>query len=107
MAANALPLLPIPPAGWTSGLANLLRKELHAWWGTRFWLVQSAIWLAVINGIMGLILWVGPATEPELQGSPEALLTTGLQVFFMLVAQAAAIGVSVLGQGAIIGEKQS
>src|SRR6266542_2129972 len=107
MSANALPLRPIQPAGWTSGLANLLRKELRAWWGSRFWLVQSAIWLAVINGIIALILWVGPATEPELQVSAEALLTTGLQVFFMLVAQATAIGVAVLGQGAIIGEKQS
>jgi ABC-2 type transport system permease protein len=107
MSSNALPLRALPPSGWTSGLANLLRKELHTWWGTRFWLVQSAIWLAVINGLMAMILWVGPATEPELQISAEALLTTGLQVFFMLVAQAAAIGVAVLGQGSIIGEKQS
>ncbi len=64
------------------------------------------MWLAVINGIMALILWVGPATEPELQVSLRLCSRQACRSS-SCAAQATAIGVAVLGQGAIIGEKQS
>ncbi len=107
MAANTLPLRIVQPSGWTSGLDNLLRKELHAWWGTRFWITQAVIWLVAINAIPVIVLWVAPATDPNMQVPDGGLIALGLQVFFEIAAQFSAGGVAILGMGAIIGETQS
>src|SRR6266542_2860467 len=107
MAIDTASLRLIQPRGWTAGLPNFLRKELHAWWGTRFWLIQTAVWLAVVNGILVIVLWVAPATDPNMKLPEGGLMAMGLQVFFAFAAQAAAMGAAILGMGAIIGEKQS
>jgi ABC-2 type transport system permease protein len=107
MAANTLPLRILQPSGWTSGLGNLLRKELHAWWGTRFWMTQALIWLVAINAIPFIVLWVAPVTDPNMQLPEGGLTALGLQVFFEIAAQFSAGGVAILGMGAIIGETQS
>jgi ABC-2 type transport system permease protein len=107
MAIDTASLRLIQPRGWTAGLPNFLRKELHAWWGTRFWLIQTAVWLAVVNGILVIVLWVAPATDPNMKLPEGGLMAMGLQVFFAFAAQAAAMGAAILGMGAIIAEKQS
>ncbi len=101
--------------GWRVGLANLLRKENGEWWGTRTWLVQAVIWLAIINGLLAMILWVAPAQSrqaaeagraaQELTGRQAAI--EGVEVFFMIGAMATAVGISIVMQGAIMDEKQS
>jgi len=107
MSSNAASLRLVQPRGWTSGLGNFLSKELRAWWGTRFWLVQAAVWLTIVNGILVIVLWVGPATDADMKSPEGGLMAMGLQVFFAFAAQAAAMGAAILGMGTVIGEKQS
>jgi ABC-2 type transport system permease protein len=107
MAANTLSPRVIQPSGWSRGLGNVLRKELHSWWGTRFWIIQAVIWLVAINAIPVMVLWVAPATDPNMQVPEGGLIALGLQVFFEIAAQFSAGGVAILGMGAIIGETQS
>jgi len=45
-------------SGWLSGLLNMLRLEHSRWWDTRQWVVQSAVWLALLNGLHALILYL-------------------------------------------------
>src|SRR5439155_10976170 len=47
-------------SGWQGGFGNMLRKELGDWFGTRRWLVQSILWVAIINGFIAFIFWVVP-----------------------------------------------
>lgn len=96
-------LYPVKSHGWRRGLGNLTNKENRAWWRTKKWWVQSLIWLVVINGIFGLILWVAPESDPE-----QAIPTSeAADVFIIIFSAFATIGVIVLNQSAIIGEKQS
>jgi ABC-2 type transport system permease protein len=99
------------PAGWASGLGNLLRNELRPWMSTRFGLIQAAVWLFVVNGFLALPLWIAPMidpTEKNIQvsagGNPADL---GVMVFFNVGAQFAALGAAILAMGALVGEKQS
>jgi ABC-2 type transport system permease protein len=107
MTSDTASLRLIQPRGWTSGLGNFLGKELRSWWGTRFWLIQAAVWLAIVNGILVIVVWVGPATDADMKLPEGGVMAMGLQVFFALAAQAAAMGAAILGMGAIIGEKQA
>lgn len=114
--------------GRFTGFANLMHKENHTWWGTHTWWVQSLVWLLLLNGIVALLLWVVPATIPtkslpsdmtqEQREAVEKFQETmdefqetkdiiALQAFFSLAGLATAIGVAIIGHGAIIGEKQS
>jgi ABC-2 type transport system permease protein len=106
MQPDAPTLEPIHASGWTSGLTNLLRKELHAWWGTRFWLLQAAIWIVILNGFLIFPLWILPElAAANVQG--EDLQLSGIEGFFQIAPLVAAIGITILAQGAIIGEKES
>src|SRR6185503_8108480 len=84
--ATPAALRPMQPAGWASGLGNLLRNELRPWMSTRFGLIQAAVWLFVVNGFLALPLWIAPLIDPSEKniqvsagGSPAAL---GVMVFF-------------------------
>ena len=90
-------LHPLPERGWRNGLANLVRNELRAWWGTRTWLVQALIWTIVLNGFTALVLWTGPRAA-----SADAART----VFSLFTGIFGALGVIVATQGAIVGEKR-
>ncbi len=90
-------LHPTKERGWRNGLANLLRNELHAWWGTRTWLIQSLIWLVVVNGSMAMVLWTGP--QPAAQAVAQSVFSSFIGIF-------GALGVIISTQGTIVGEKQ-
>src|SRR5215204_3870256 len=107
MAANTASLRLLQPRGWRTGLGNFLARELGTWWATRFWMIQAVIWVAAINAIPVMVLWVAPATDPNMELPDGGLYAQGLQVFFEISAQFAAGGVAILGMGAIIGEVQS
>ena len=85
--------------GWRSGFANMLRSEMSLWWRTRKWWVQSLIWLGVVNGILALILWADPTSTPS--------ATEALEPLIMIHGSFSAIGVIILAQGIIVGEKRS
>jgi len=46
----------VKDSGWLSGLENMLRQENGRWWNTRKWLVQSVIWVLLLNGLHALVL---------------------------------------------------
>ena len=96
-------LVTVEEHGWRQGFNNLLGKENQAWWGTRRWLMHSLIWLAIVNGFLFLLLWVVPASDPE-EAPP---LEVAIEMFVVLSGVFTTIGVIVLAQGAIIGEKRS
>jgi ABC-2 type transport system permease protein len=108
--------------GRYQGFGNLLRKENRLWWRTSRWWVQTLIWLAIVNGILFMVIGIAPKMEnPPGQDSntqvaqvsggagdaQESLAILGLTVFLKMAGIAIAIGVVVLAQDTLIGEKQS
>jgi len=93
-------------SGWRTGLANMLRKENSAWWGSRRWLVQSLLWAAIVNGLAAFMLF-GLRPLVEAAGGPETdSLSLGLAMLFKLGPVILATGTIILVQDAILGERQ-
>ena len=115
--ASSTQLIPVKDCGIFNGFRSLFRRESRQWFGTWQWLVQVAIWLAIINGILATIVLAAPKIEAaqaraELSAAEAAeaqagIAETGLMVFFIFSGLAAATGVVILAQDALIGEKQS
>ena len=82
---------------WTRGLNNLLRSELGRWFGTRQWWVQILIWAAVANGIPIMAAL----------GTKDTVAIDLAMMFNVFLGIGAPIGVCILMQEAIVGEKRS
>ena len=96
-------LLQVDHQAWIPGFRNLLIKENRSWWRTRKWLANVLVWTVLVNGLLAMIIWVVPATNPE-----EVVPTDeALSVFFTILGAFATIGVIVIAQGAIVSEKRS
>jgi ABC-2 type transport system permease protein len=114
--------------GWRMGFANLLCKENGTWWRTWRWLIQSLLWLVLLNGLVAIVLWATPIPknnarevvggsgpiEAEKQASLETVQsimrdkpTAGMLIFLLFNGIAVPIAAVIVGQDAIIGEKQS
>jgi ABC-2 type transport system permease protein len=108
--------------GRLQGFANLLRNENRLWWRTSRWWVQTLIWLAIANGILFMVIGIAPQMEnppgqdakaqaAQASAHPEqareSLAVLGLTVFLKMAGIAIGIGVVVLAQDTLIGEKQS
>src|SRR4030066_732137 len=117
MASNVA-LHPTRNHRWFSGFGNIFSKENHLWWDTRKWLIQVAIWLVLINGVVLFISVIFPnlpKTKEELQtlSASEAaavkaeIAKQGLNMFFVFSGLIAGAGVVVFAQDALIGEKRS
>lgn len=89
------------------GFGNLLAKELGDWFGTRRWIVQAVLWVAIINGLMAFILFVVPSMDPSERVSSEETMALGLSLYFNFVALFGSIGMIILAQDEIIQEKQT
>lgn len=91
------------------GFGPLFGKENRVWWGTWRWLVQAILWLLVVNGLLAMVLFAMPRIMPADQAPANTteLVQSGLQAFFGAGGMALAIGVIVLAQDTIIGEKQA
>ncbi len=96
------------------GFANLLRKENRAWWGTRRWWLNALVWTGLICGLMANMLFVPTiaalASEAEIEqagGLTAYIVQMGAGVLFEFGAVALAIGVVILTQDAILGERQN
>lgn len=92
-------LTPLLGAGWSRGLANVLRGELKSWFSTRRWWVQIIIWAACVN----LIFFIVALTTPKSRVS----MDTTLMLFNIFMGLAGPIGVSILMQTVVVGEKRS
>ena len=114
--ASTSALQRVEEKGWRRGFANLLSKENGAWWRTRRWLVQSVIWLLILNGIVATVLWAVPNNAAGEAAARDAnalarmmseKYTTGLTIFIIMCGIAPVIGAIIIGQDAIIEEKRS
>jgi ABC-2 type transport system permease protein len=97
------PLQPVAASGWRGGLANLLRKELGQWWGTKMWWVQLLIWLVIVNGITTIVM-IDNAGAGAM--TPLEQLQDVIQTFLLMGAVVIGIGIVTTVQGSIVGEKQ-
>jgi ABC-2 type transport system permease protein len=93
--------------GWRRGFRQLLDRENGNWWKTSRWLRQAIIYLFVLNGIL-----LAGLNAPGGEGTPDALtiaekVAQGAEIFITLAGIMGVISVVIIGQDAIIGEKQS
>ena len=113
MAANIVQhteseLRPATEPPWRRGFANLLRQENRGWWGTRRVVVQSLIWLIVVNIFVAVMLWLIPWSE-RMQGTPmpaEAVVPGAIGILGTAMGLFGAMGVAIVAQSAIVGDKQ-
>jgi ABC-2 type transport system permease protein len=84
-------------AGWQRGLNNVLRAELQHWFGTRMWLWQILIWAMCVN----LIFLMVALTASEMSQAD------ALMIFNIFLGLAGPIGVCIIMQSAVVGEKRS
>jgi ABC-2 type transport system permease protein len=92
-------MIPVIGAGWSRGLSNVLRGELKSWFCTRRWWVRIIIWAACIN----LIFFIVALTTPK----NRATMDTTLMLFNIFMGLAGPIGISIIMQTAVMGEKRS
>lgn len=99
--------------GWDAGLWNLVRKENRDWWGTRSWLVRGLLWLLILDGFaLGVILISSDPVmlakaDPETARQLADRTTVPVDKFFEIAGIALALGVVILAQDEIIGEKRT
>ncbi len=84
-------------SGWSRGLNNVLGAEFHHWFGTRTWWIQTLIWTLVANGIL-LILLVS-------EDVPN--IFDVIMMFTIFLGIGAPVGVCIIMQEALVGEKQT
>ena len=99
MSANAALLIPRREVGWRMGLANMLGKELAAWWRTRRGWVQCLVALLLLNGELAINLRGGRGTPNAVENATLAFVVTAA-----LCVPVAAVS---LAQDSILGEKHS
>lgn len=106
---TSIPFRPVRARGWRLGLANMLSRENGKWWRSRRWLFQSILWSLVLDGLLFLVLFVIPNLQTPESGPAmnEDPLRSSVQGFFSVGAIALALGIVILMQDEIVGEKQS
>ncbi len=90
---------PVEGAGWRRGLGNHLTAELGRWFRSRKWWTQILIFALVINAFL-----ISVISDPRGEGDP---YRETIGWFNGLLGVVGAIGVVILMQGAIVGEKRS
>jgi ABC-2 type transport system permease protein len=88
----------VEEGGWQGGLRNLMRADFGKWFRTRQWLVQSLIWIAVIDGILAGVLWGSPQPQP---------ISETVVLFNIFTAMFPSVAVVIILQDAIVGEREA
>lgn len=96
-------LVPAVSSGWSAGFANLLGKELGAWWATRRWIIHLLLWLGAIAGF----ILMGTLAQYRTSTNPAADIEELIQMFFHLGGFFGLIGAVLVTQGAVVGERES
>lgn len=107
-------LQPVQSKGWLTGFGNLLSRESGKWWRTRRWWTQALIWLVILNGFVAFGLFMMPGVMEQaaaVSGEPmpttDELYADVWMAFFGLATLALPLGVVILVQNQVLGEKQS
>jgi ABC-2 type transport system permease protein len=107
MSANSVFEL-VDERGWRRGLGNLMKGQLSGWFKSSRWWRNALIWLAIINLILffAAIGFRQAAKDAAAAGEPpppdEALMLYGI-----FGGMFVAIGVMIIMQAVIVGEKKS
>lgn len=88
---------PTKAKGWGTGFGNLFRQESKKWWGTTLWLKHAIVWSLIINVFPVMIYF-----DREDIGRSEII-----DLFLVIAMMTTVMGVVIVMQGVIIGEKQS
>ncbi len=86
-------------SGWSRGLDNHLRVELERWFSSRKWWTQILIFALATNFVLALMIW----DQTDVIDPLEYIC----MFFNTWLGIVTIVGVVILMQGAIIGEKQS
>lgn len=87
--------------GWQRGLDNFLRAQLTGWFGTSTWLTNLLIWVGVIDGILAATM-----LSMRSQGEASETASTAAMIYSLFTGMFAAIGVIIIMQEAIVGERK-
>ena len=97
MATGNSNMVPLTGSGWSRGLNNILHGELKGWFSTRRWWVQIIIWTVAVN----LIYLIVAATTKN------GNIDNSLLLFNIFMGLTGPIGVSIVMQSSVVGEKRS
>jgi ABC-2 type transport system permease protein len=94
--------------GWRRGLGNLMKGQFSAWFKSSRWWRQALIWLATINVILFFATFgfTKAANDAAAAGEPPPP-NESLMLFGIFGGMFVAMGVMIIMQGAIVGEKKS
>ena len=82
-------------SGWRRGLNNLMNHEFAGWFKTKMWWIQCIIWTSAMCFMVAGVMFSGP----------EADIKEGMQVYALLAILFPGIGVVIIMQDALVGEK--
>jgi ABC-type transport system involved in multi-copper enzyme maturation permease subunit len=103
MSANTLGQFQlVKEKGWRRGLGNLLQGEYSAWFKSSRWWKQLLMWVAIINGLMGTMIYATAEAAQEGVEGPPMILMYGL-----FGGMFVAVGVMIIMQRVLVGEKRS
>jgi len=111
MSANA-ELKRVKEWAWMRSFANLYQKESQAWWSTKRWWINGLLWLGLVAGMLVAMLFIVPPFfaalgQTTMVADNGGMVKMGLHTFYTVGTLAITIGVIVLCQDLIIGEKQT
>jgi ABC-2 type transport system permease protein len=103
MSANvSIPFQRVGEKGWRRGLGNLLQGEYSAWFKSSRWWKHLIVWFAIINVMMGIMIYATAEAAKDGNEGPPLLLMYG--VFGGMFV---AFGVMVIMQQVLVREKRS
>jgi ABC-2 type transport system permease protein len=88
--------------GWRRGLGNLLQGEYSAWFKSSRWWKHLLMWFAIINGMMGMMIYATARAAKDGNAGPPMFFMYGL-----FGGMFVAFGVMIIMQRVIVGEKRS
>ena len=88
--------------GWRRGLGNLLQGEYSAWFKSSRWWKHLLMWFAIINGMMGMMIYATARAAKDGNAGPPMFFMYG-----MFGGMFVAFGVMIIMQRVLVGEKRS
>ena len=103
MSANAaVSLKRVHEKGWRRGLGNLLQGEYSAWFRSSRWWKQLIMWIVIINGMMGTMIYATVDAAKSGQEGPPILF-----MYSLFGGMFVAFGVMIIMQRVLVAEKNS
>ncbi len=85
----------VSETGWRRGLNNLLDNEFAGWFKTKMWWIQCIIWVSVTGFMLAGVMFSADDFD----------FKEGMMLFSIFIGLFPAIGVVIIMQDALVGEK--